>query len=215
MTVVLLVNGSTSPWSRPGDWTDAPGRLVARLDEQPNGLAQPVVIGATWTTDAPYRETPTAITQAEAAGVVAVEMEAAALYAYATARAAALSRVTMHPRAFEVERTRVVLQVRHSHVELDVVEIRARPALDHCSLVACRIAILVEPDLLFRAVLQAARLDHQRVALPMRQRVPEIERFKRARSACGRGATFEILQWVFVGSALVSAGFGTGSRALV
>lgn len=36
----------------------------------------------------------------------------------------------------------------------------------------------------------------------------EVERFKRARSACGRGATFEILQWVFVGSALVSAGFG-------
>jgi hypothetical protein len=36
----------------------------------------------------------------------------------------------------------------------------------------------------------------------------EIDRFKRARSACGRGATFEILQWVFVGSALVSAGFG-------
>jgi hypothetical protein len=37
----------------------------------------------------------------------------------------------------------------------------------------------------------------------------ETERFKRARSACGRGATFEILQWVFIGSALVSAGFGT------
>jgi len=37
----------------------------------------------------------------------------------------------------------------------------------------------------------------------------EVERFKRARSACGRGATFEILQWVFIGSALVSAGFGT------
>jgi hypothetical protein len=36
----------------------------------------------------------------------------------------------------------------------------------------------------------------------------EGERFKRVRSACGRGATFEILQWVFVGSALASAGFG-------
>lgn len=34
------------------------------------------------------------------------------------------------------------------------------------------------------------------------------DRFKRVRSACARGVTFEILQWVFVGSALVSAGFG-------
>lgn len=35
------------------------------------------------------------------------------------------------------------------------------------------------------------------------------ERLKDVRSACARGATFEILQWVFVGSALVSAGLGT------
>ncbi len=43
--------------------------------------------GASWTTDAPYRETETAITSAVAAGAVCVEMEAAALYAYAAARA--------------------------------------------------------------------------------------------------------------------------------
>jgi hypothetical protein len=36
----------------------------------------------------------------------------------------------------------------------------------------------------------------------------EVERFKRARSACGRGVTFEILQWVFVGTAVVSGGVG-------
>ena len=42
--------------------------------------------GATWTTDAPYRETEAAITAARALGVLAVEMEAAALYAFATAR---------------------------------------------------------------------------------------------------------------------------------
>ncbi|WP_246249189.1 hypothetical protein [Chelativorans alearense] len=41
--------------------------------------------GATWTTDAPYRETEAAIATARAAGVFAVEMEAAALYAFATA----------------------------------------------------------------------------------------------------------------------------------
>lgn len=45
-----------------------------------------VVQGAAWTTDAPYRETAAAITAARARGVVAVEMEAAALYAFAEAR---------------------------------------------------------------------------------------------------------------------------------
>ena len=34
------------------------------------------------------------------------------------------------------------------------------------------------------------------------------ERLENVRGACGRGETFEILQWVFMGSALVSAGFG-------
>jgi uridine phosphorylase len=47
--------------------------------------------GATWTTDAPFRETEAAIAAARAAGVLAVEMEAAALYAFATARHAAVT----------------------------------------------------------------------------------------------------------------------------
>jgi uridine phosphorylase len=48
----------------------------------------PVVIhrGASWTTDAPYRETEHAIADARAHGARAVEMEAAALYAFARAR---------------------------------------------------------------------------------------------------------------------------------
>jgi purine-nucleoside phosphorylase len=39
-----------------------------------------------WTTDAPFRETEAAIGQARARGILAVEMEAAALYAFAAAR---------------------------------------------------------------------------------------------------------------------------------
>lgn len=42
--------------------------------------------GATWTTDAPFRETEPAIAAARAHGAVAVEMEAAALYAFARAQ---------------------------------------------------------------------------------------------------------------------------------
>lgn len=67
-------------------WSTAASHLLSRLHGSLDGLSQPVVVGSTWTTDAPYRETPTAIARAAALGVVAVEMEAAALYAYAAAR---------------------------------------------------------------------------------------------------------------------------------
>jgi len=50
------------------------------------GAGIPVVRATTWTTDAPYRETPSAIAAARAAGAVAVEMEIAALYAFAEAQ---------------------------------------------------------------------------------------------------------------------------------
>jgi purine-nucleoside phosphorylase len=43
-------------------------------------------VGATWTTDAPFRETREAIAAALAVRIFAVEMEAAALYAFAVAR---------------------------------------------------------------------------------------------------------------------------------
>lgn len=45
-----------------------------------------IFTGSTWTTDAPYRETAESITHYKSIGVHAVEMEAAALYAFAQAR---------------------------------------------------------------------------------------------------------------------------------
>lgn len=53
--------------------------LVGAFDE----LDEPVHRGSSWTTDAPFRETAAAIGRAERAGIHAVEMEAAALYAFA------------------------------------------------------------------------------------------------------------------------------------
>jgi purine-nucleoside phosphorylase len=41
------------------------------------------VVGATWTTDAPFRETAEAIDAARARGILGVEMKAATLYAFA------------------------------------------------------------------------------------------------------------------------------------
>jgi uridine phosphorylase len=51
-----------------------------------DNLRVPVLRGATWTTDAPFRETAEAITVMRDKGLLAVEMEAAALYAFAEAR---------------------------------------------------------------------------------------------------------------------------------
>ena len=74
------------------EFVDAPNRaLVDRIEAEmraafPDGGGTAVYRGATWTTDAPYRETETAIADAAARGVLAVEMEAAALYAFSTAR---------------------------------------------------------------------------------------------------------------------------------
>lgn len=82
----LRDEGTSHHYLPPGPWSDAPAHLVARLHGRLDGLAQPVVTGSTWTTDAPYRETAEAIADAARRGIVAVEMEAAALYAFAQVR---------------------------------------------------------------------------------------------------------------------------------
>ncbi len=46
----------------------------------------PLYVGASWTTDAPFRETEEAIDACRELGILTVEMEAAALYALASAR---------------------------------------------------------------------------------------------------------------------------------
>ncbi len=61
-------------------------------------------LGATWTTDAPFRETASAIEKCRALGILAVEMEAAALYAFAEAnrkRVICLAHVTNHMATIE------------------------------------------------------------------------------------------------------------------
>ena len=82
----LRDEGTSAHYLRPGRWSRLDGALCARLDGAFAHLPEPVLTGSSWTTDAPYRETEAAIADARRAGAVCVEMEAAALYAYATAR---------------------------------------------------------------------------------------------------------------------------------
>ncbi|NGX97224.1 nucleoside phosphorylase [Bradyrhizobium betae] len=83
----LRDEGTSYHYLPPATFAEAPdGTLLAHVEDalsQLRGVA--IRRGATWTTDAPYRETESAIEVARAQGVLAVEMEAAALYAFATA----------------------------------------------------------------------------------------------------------------------------------
>src|SRR5205807_7135643 len=59
------------------------GKMVSATWDQ---RRLPLLVGASWTTDAPFRETEAMIGRCRAKGILAVEMEAAALYALAQAR---------------------------------------------------------------------------------------------------------------------------------
>ena len=86
-----LRDEGTSVHYRPaGGWSELAPPVLAALHDSLDHLAEPVHRGQSWTTDAPFRETATAIAAAHALGIHAVEMEAAALYAYAEAHARAV-----------------------------------------------------------------------------------------------------------------------------
>jgi len=82
----LRDEGTSYHYLPPAEWSHAPEGPLARLEGAFDGAGVQVLRGATWTTDAPFRETAEAIKAAEERGVLAVEMEAAALYAFARAR---------------------------------------------------------------------------------------------------------------------------------
>ncbi len=82
----LRDEGTSHHYLAPARFAHAPPSLLDRLRGSFDDVGIPVVCGATWTTDAPFRETAAAITKHRAEGLLAVEMEAAALYAFAAAR---------------------------------------------------------------------------------------------------------------------------------
>jgi uridine phosphorylase len=86
----LRDEGTSHHYQPPGSWSYLHPRLQQALTGAFTDLADLVLTGASWTTDAPYRETAAAISHAQQQGAVCVEMEAAGLYAYAAARSAAV-----------------------------------------------------------------------------------------------------------------------------
>jgi len=78
--------GTSYHYLPPSERSAIDSGLLYILNEAFTGAAVRVHIGTTWTTDAPFRETAPAICFYKEQGVAAVEMEAAALYAFAEAR---------------------------------------------------------------------------------------------------------------------------------
>jgi len=82
----LRDEGTSHHYAVPSDYADADPMLVASAIVAIEGAGLACHVGASWTTDAPFRETAKAIEAARSRGILAVEMEAAALYAFARAR---------------------------------------------------------------------------------------------------------------------------------
>jgi uridine phosphorylase len=93
----LRDEGTSYHYAAPSEYVEADPGLVAMALAALEGEGLHAVVGSSWTTDAPFRETAGAIEAARSKGVLAVEMEAAALQAFAKstgARVLCLAHVT-------------------------------------------------------------------------------------------------------------------------
>lgn len=82
----LRDEGTSYHYLPPSDYSEADPNILNCLAPLLSWRSHKVISGATWTTDAPFRETEAAIQHAQAQGILGVEMEAAALYAFARSR---------------------------------------------------------------------------------------------------------------------------------
>jgi len=77
--------------------------VVSLLERELAATGWPVRCGKVWTTDAPYRETRTQLEAWANEGVLAVEMQAASLFAFGAARGVAVASVAMVSNAVDHE----------------------------------------------------------------------------------------------------------------
>jgi len=82
----LRDEGTSYHYLPPAEFAEAEAGLVQSAMQAFVAAHQPMHRGASWTTDAPFRETASAVELCRARNILAVEMEAAGLYAFAKAR---------------------------------------------------------------------------------------------------------------------------------
>jgi len=82
----LRDEGTSYHYAPSDSFAEADPKIVATAMRALSAAGLRAYVGASWTTDAPFRETAEALAAARAKGVLAVEMEAAALYTFARTR---------------------------------------------------------------------------------------------------------------------------------
>lgn len=82
----LRDEGTSYHYLPPADYACAEAALIDAVFPVLCAAGPRVVRGATWTTDAPFRETEAVLARGAELGLLAIEMECAALYAFAEAR---------------------------------------------------------------------------------------------------------------------------------
>ncbi len=88
VTGAVRDEGTSHHYIAPGAFIAAPTRVIEPLCAGLETLGRRVSQGAVWTTDAPYRETRSQLAMHASAKILAVEMQAASLFAFAEARGA-------------------------------------------------------------------------------------------------------------------------------
>lgn len=77
----LRDEGTSYHYVPPARFAEADAPLASAVARALDGTPRPLLRGASWTTDAPFRESAALIASRRAEGIVSVEMEAAALLA--------------------------------------------------------------------------------------------------------------------------------------
>jgi uridine phosphorylase len=85
-TQAIRDEGTSYHYLPPGEAVQSHPGVVEALLREAGSAGLPVAAGPVWTTDAPYRETPAQLRRHAAAGALAVEMQAASLFAFGAAR---------------------------------------------------------------------------------------------------------------------------------
>ena len=92
-TAALRDEGTSYHYQRQGRFSEPHPAALAALEQTCRDRGVELVKGKTWTTDAPYRETPTMVRHRRAEGCIAVEMESAAFFAVASFRQVVLGQL--------------------------------------------------------------------------------------------------------------------------
>lgn len=100
-TSAIRDEGTSYHYLPPGKEVACPTPVISHLERELSATGWTVRCGKVWTTDAPYRETAVQLQEWAAEGVLAVEMQAASLFAFGAARDAAVASVAVVSNAID------------------------------------------------------------------------------------------------------------------